>query len=51
MKQASFVLPPLPQATPPTKIVPSRNENENKNKNESEERKKPIKIAENIYRL
>jgi hypothetical protein len=53
MKQASFVLPPLPQATPPTKIVPSRNKNENENENKkvNEERKKPIKIAENIYRL
>ncbi len=48
MKQASFVLPPLPQ-TAPTKIVPPKNENENKN--ESEERRKPIKIVENIYRL
>ena len=50
MKQASFILPPLPQATP-TKIVPPKNEIENKNKNESEERRKPVKIAENIYRL
>jgi hypothetical protein len=47
MKQASFVLPPLANTPQVAPIIPSKNEN----KNESEERRKPIKIVENIYRL